>query len=956
VAGVKHTFSVNIADDASAIAAGMVLPSHWNAEHTLSGVATQVDLDAVSAAVSVVSQALSVEIVDRISADNALSNAVSAANALISNLTSAHNVLSNQVSANSGVGGGGSVTSTEVSAGDAAVSLQAASALSQALSTLSVTDAALSVRIDTQSQSISVLSQQVSVLSQAHSALSQNVSVMSNTLSNEISVRAATSASLHALVSNLTSAHNVLSNTVSDAQSAGDVISLAVSNLTSAHNALSNVVSNIISAGGAGVSVTSNELSAALAVSARAFSASGSATTSVKGLQSAINRISNNLSNAMSAGSHVMSVISAIKSAVSGVSATSAGGGSATGLQAVVNALSNKISATAAGSQSVTSLEFVDLTSAHNALSNRVSANSGVGGGGSVTSAEYSVRSVGDVSTKGFQSVLNALSTRISHAQSAASQALSAASQAASANAISIGNVVSAQAASALSQALSVLSVTDAALSVRGDSVWSAVSVLRSVISARSTGDVSTHGMQSIVNALSSRIAAGGGSVTSTEVSAGDAAVSLQAASALSQALSTVSVAVAAVSAAVVAEVSNRTSADNAVSNAASANAISIRNAQSIGGHANVSILSPTSTQVLKYNSAAAQWVNSADATGAGGSVTSTEVSAGDASVAAQAASALSQALSVLSVTDAALSVRGDSVWSAVSVLRSVISARSTGDVSTHGMQSIINALSARVAAGGVDSTEVSNKISAAFASISVRSFSASGSATTSVKGLQSAINQISNSMSNAMSAGSHIKSVLSHTQSVVSHQGSVISHQGSVLSAASVDLASVKAVISNLNSAHNVLSNAVSALSSEQDKGMVSVAQSVSAATLTNISGLSVSVSTGGVYQLDGVLKINRLSADQPVRLGLTFSAMAGIRGWVALGNSVVVMFDGDSASGSILISSISAGGLSTMAVINAIVEPSVVGTIQLQIATSATTNVNTVARGSYIRVFKIN
>jgi hypothetical protein len=807
MAGVKHFFSVNIADDPSAVAGGLVKPSNWNEEHVLSDVASQTDLDTVSNgvsvvsnalsvetaarvakddslsnAVSVVSQALSVEIVDRISADNALSNAVSAANALISNLTSAHNVLSNRVSTNSGVGGGGSVTSTEVSAGDAAVSLQAASALSQALSTLSVRDAALSNAI-----------------------------------------------------SNLTSIVNVLSNTVSDAQSAGDAVSAdvtsvkaVISNLNSSHNALSNVVSNIISAGGAGVSVTSNELSAALAVSARAFSASGSATTSVKGLQSAINRISNNLSNAMSAGSHVLSVISAIKSAVSGVSATSAGGGSATGLQAVVDALSNKISATGAGSQSVTSLEFVDLTSAHNALSNRVSANSGVGGGGSVTSTEVSA---GDAA-------------------------------------------VSLQAASALSQALSVLSVADAALSARGDSVWSAVSVLRSVISARSTGDVSTHGMQSIVNALSSRIAAGGGSVTSTEVSAGDAAVSLQAASALSQALSTVSVAVAAVYAqaasAIASEISNRTSADNAVSNAASANAISIRNAQSIGGHANVSIASPTSLQVIKYNSAAAQWVNSADATVGGASVTSTELSAALA--------------------------------------------------------------------------------------VSVRSFSASGSATTSVKGLQSALNQFSNSMSNAMSAGSHIKSVLSHTQSVVSHQGSVISHQGSVLSAASVDLASVKAVISNLTSAHNVLSNAVSALSSEQDKGMVSVAQSVSAATLTNISGLSVSVSTGGVYQLDGVLKINRISAEQPVRLGLTFSAMAGIRGYIALGNSVVVMFDGDSASGSVLISSISAGGLSTMAVINAIVEPSVVGTIQLQIATSATTNVNTVARGSYIRVFKIN
>jgi hypothetical protein len=898
MAGVKHTFSVNIADDASAIAAGMVLPSHWNAEHTLSGVATQVDLDAVSAAVSVVSQALSVEIVDRISADNALSNAVSVADAalsvrvdtqsqlisvisqqvsvisttlsneisvraaasaalhaLVSDLTSAHNVLSNRVSANSGVGGGGSVTSTEVSAGDAAVSLQAASSLSQALSALSVTNAALSARGDSVWSAVSVLR-------------------------SVVSARSIGDVSTHGIQSivNALSARIVdLESVVSDAQSAGDVISLAVSNLTSAHNALSNVVSNIISAGGAGVSVTSAELSAILgAISARAFSAGGSATTSVKGLQSVINRLSNNMSNAMSAGSHVMSVISALKSAVSGVSATSAGGGSATGLQAVVDALSNKISATAAGSQSVTSLEFVDLTSAHNALSNRVSANSGVGGGGSVTSTEVSA---GDAA-------------------------------------------VSLQAASALSQALSVLSVADAALSVRGDSVWSAVSVLRSaisalnlagtsvhgtqsivnalsnkishalsqtsaidvrvdsvwssvsvlrsVISARSTGDVSTHGMQSIVNALSSRIAAGGGSVTSTEVSAGDAAVSLQAASALSQALSTVSVAVAAVSAAVVAEVSNRTSADNAVSNAASANAISIRNAQSIGGHANVSIASPTSLQVIKYNSAAAQWVNSADATAGGASVTSTELSAALA--------------------------------------------------------------------------------------VSVRPFSASGSATTSVKGLQSALNQLSNSMSNAMSAGSHIKSVLSHTQSVVSHQGSVISHQGSVLSAASVDLASVKAVISNLNSAHNVLSNAVSALSSEQDKGMVSVAQSVSAATLTNISGLSVSVSTGGVYQLDGVLKINRLSADQPVRLGLTFSAMAGIRGYIALGNSVVVMFDGDSASGSILISSISAGGLSTMAVINAIVEPSVVGTIQLQIATSATTNVNTVARGSYIRVFKIN
>ena len=103
MAGVKHTFSVNIPDDASAQAAGEVLPSHWNADHTLSGVADQTSLDALSNALSVLSNTNSAE----------------------------HAALSQRIDLG---GGTNSVTSNELSA----VSAQAASALSQALSVLSV--------------------------------------------------------------------------------------------------------------------------------------------------------------------------------------------------------------------------------------------------------------------------------------------------------------------------------------------------------------------------------------------------------------------------------------------------------------------------------------------------------------------------------------------------------------------------------------------------------------------------------------------------------------------------------------------------------------------------------------------------------------------------------------------------------------------------------------------------
>lgn len=146
---------------------------------------------------------------------------------------------------------------------------------------------------------------------------------------------------------------------------------------------------------------------------------------------------------------------------------------------------------------SVLSSLFSDLTSAHNALSNRVSANSGTGGGsGSVTSDEVSAVSAQAASA-------------LSQVRSVLSQAISAGDAG-----LSVRIDTQSQSISVLSQQVSVLSAAH-----------SVISALLANLSARSVGDVSVHGLQSIINALSNRISAnsgvggGGGSVTSEELS-----------------------------------------------------------------------------------------------------------------------------------------------------------------------------------------------------------------------------------------------------------------------------------------------------------------------------------------------------------------------------------------------------------------------------------------------------
>jgi hypothetical protein len=168
--------------------------------------------NALSNAVSALSTSHT-SLVNRVSANSATGGAGSVTSNELSNVYSAHNSLSNIVSNMISAGGGGvSVTSNEMSIADAAVSAQAASALSQAVSVLS--------------QSLSVTNAATSNLTSAHNALSNvvsnmisagagGVSVTSNELSNAVSAVNLAHNALSDAVSVLTAAHNVLSNTVS---------------------------------------------------------------------------------------------------------------------------------------------------------------------------------------------------------------------------------------------------------------------------------------------------------------------------------------------------------------------------------------------------------------------------------------------------------------------------------------------------------------------------------------------------------------------------------------------------------------------------------------------------------------------------------------------------------------------------------------------------------------------
>lgn len=152
------------------------------------------------------------------------------------------------------------------------------------------------------------------------------------------------------------------------------------------------------------------------------------------------------------------------------------------------------------------------------------------------------------------------------------------------------------------------------------------------------------------------------------------------------------------------------------------------------------------------------------------------------------------------------------------------------------------------------------------------------------------------------------------------------------------------------------------------ESRTVLAGAASVVGTSMTDISGMSVAVSAGGVYKFESLLMINRGAAAITYGYGLTFPAMTKIRGTyfvaTSASNSGLAtasvtgarnIFSGDSASGSVIVSTISTARLSTYARIEAIMTVSANGVIQLQGQTGNASNPLVILAGSYMEVVRL-
>lgn len=319
--------------------------------------------------------------------------------------------------------------------------------------TLSAEVSARTAAVNTVSHLLSVAIVSIATVSNAVSVEAAARIASDDTISNAVSIVSQALSVANASLSNLISAHNALSNRVSANSGTGgsgsvtsnelsaagaslaariDTTSNLVSALTSAHNALSNQVSNLISAGGGGTSVTSNELSAAAAaLSSRVDTASALATTAdthaatasaaATSVDARVNTLSNlhsvlsqahsalsvNVQTVSNAASNALSVANAASNAASIVSVAAAAAdthantasAAATSVDARVNTVSNAasvVSVAAAAADAHAGAASAAATSANARIS-----------------AASAVNAIG-VSVEGLQSALGALSDRIS--------------------------------------------------------------------------------------------------------------------------------------------------------------------------------------------------------------------------------------------------------------------------------------------------------------------------------------------------------------------------------------------------------------------------------------------------------------------------------------------------------------------------------------------------------------
>jgi trimeric autotransporter adhesin len=326
--------------------------------------------------------------------------------------------------------------------------------------------------------------------------------------------------------------------------------------------------------------------------------------------------------------------------------------------------------------------------------------------------------------------------------------------------------------------------------------------------------------------------------------------------------------------------------------------------------------------------------------------VTSVEVHASAASAAATSVNNRVNSIlsNEISAVEEAISTTLSNVNSAVAN----VSANSAAGSAT-GLQNVINLLSNKisqvVAGGGLTSSQVSDMIgSVNGANYSCRAFSALGTAGTSVKGLQSVINRISNTFSNAFSAGSAIS-----CRSIEAGGSATASTKG------------IQGVI-------NQISNTLSLMHGQTRLITTTIAASVGTA-LAAIDGTTVSVSAGGYYEYRAKLNM-AMSAANAYGIGISFPGMVdggatgimqgigsvGASAWEStIGNVRIMSFD-DDGSGSVILSVVKGVASVSPVHIDATFAVSASGVIVLQYRASVSTSNVKINPGSHVRIFKLN
>lgn len=195
------------------------------------------------------------------------------------------------------------------------------------------------------------------------------------------------------------------------------------------------------------------------------------------------------------------------------------------------------------------------------------------------------------------------------------------------------------------------------------------------------------------------------------------------------------------------------------------------------------------------------------------------------------------------------------------------------------------------------------------------------------------------------------------------------MSQQVSVLSAQLVTLSLGASVMSTqlatLSLAASALSTAISAISASMGGFQIRMVsggnQGISATGLTDVSGLSLSMAAGGVYQVEAYI-INRMSASNVYKFGLSFPVMqsaqaAGFwQGGISVGNNTSVRLGvfNDTGSNSVTLSIAAAVGTFPIT-LEGLFVVSVGGTLQVMAAVSSGAAPIEIKPGSYIKAYKL-